>query len=169
MFNPFGEFLPQYLQGFRQKGIQAFVKQSYKRGIIQIGENQKEAFLLTHYDNLANALQHFDALKHDTERKVYNISIENDFKELKELINNKEGIKVFTRLTISQVNQKAQKMLDKRLRAYIDFKTDFRPSSYTEVEFYIEVIFGEIYALLKYRSKEIKVKLEEIEKANYVL
>jgi len=114
-------------------------------------------------------LQNFDALKNDKERKLYTLSVTEDLEDLQKLINNKQGIRVFSRLTIPQVNQKAQKSLDKRLRAYIDFKTDFRPSSYTEVIFSLETIFGEVYAVLKYFSKEVKVKLEEIEKANYVL
>ena len=76
---------------------------------------------------------------------------------------------VFTMLKVKDAEYKARKVLDKKLRYYIDTRLQWRPNGSDDVVFSLDVQFGEVYARLKFRSKEIMVKLEEIENASYVL
>jgi hypothetical protein len=165
MFNPLHAFEPQFLERFRQKGVKAFVKQTYKRG----RENNPEspqAFILIHFENLLAAQQYYDVIKHDENRDILKIDSPDDLATVKDLL---ETAKVFTMLKIKDAEGKARKILDKRIRAFIEYKLNWRPGREDDLIFTLDVQFGEIYANLKFRSKEIKVKLEEIENASYVL
>jgi hypothetical protein len=72
-------------------------------------------------------------------------------------------------LKVKDAELKARKVLDKKIRAFIEYKLGWQPGRNDDVSFNLDVQFGEVYAELKFRSKQIKVKLEEIETGNYVL
>jgi hypothetical protein len=165
MFNPFTAFRPDYLDGFIKKGIRAFVQQSYPRGATGDG---RLAFLLSHYDDTGLAIQHLDALKHDDERKIYLLSDLEQHAALKALLNNQQ-VNCFARLTIAQLDQRLKKVIEKKLHYFIDHHTDLRPKGYDSVLFNLEIIFGEVYVLIRNGARQIKVKLAEIEKPVYVL
>lgn len=170
MFNPFSVFEPRFLAGFKQKGVKAFVQQTYDRGKNLLETNPGAAFLLIHFNDAQKAREHYDAIKSDANRKLYLTDNENDWKELSRLINQPAGQRFYTILTVPDVNNKARKALDKKIRAYVDFKTNWRPASQEQVGFSLDVIFGEIYARLKYGPREVKLKLDELEnQQGYVL
>lgn len=164
MFNPLHQFEPQFIEGFRKKGVKAFVKQTYNRG--KGPDPGTSSFVLVHFEHLLGAQQYFDVQKGDAGRELFKIDDAADLDKIKTLLNT---AKVFTMLKIKDAEIKARKMLDKRVRAFIEYKLNWHPGREDDVRFTLDVQFGEVYAKLKFRSKEIKVKLEEIEKANYVL
>ena len=169
MFNPFSHFDPRYLPEFKKKGIRAFVMQLYERGRNMLEDNPRPAYLLSHFDRLDIANQHFDALKHDSTRQLFMLGDSAQYNELQNRLRSTDAV-YYTRLIIKDANQKAQKILDKKIHAYIDYKTSWRPSRYDEVSFELDVIFGQIYVLLKFKGRDVKIKLEELEnQKDYVL
>jgi hypothetical protein len=105
-------------------------------------------------------------LKDDPGREIFFTDRPADMTRIKELLCTAP---VFMMLKIKNAEIKARKVLDKKLKAFIEYKLNWHPSRQDEVLFSLDVQFGEVYAKLKFRSKEIKVKLAEIEEANYVL
>lgn len=170
MFNPFPRFELKYLNGFRQKGVVAFVKQTYDRGRDPHDKTEKPAFLLSHYNEPHMARNHFDAIAHDVNRQLLEIDNSEDWKELERLGAQESGAIVYMYFKLPDAEQRAKKVLDTKLHAYIDHKLKWRVSRSEGVQFGLEFTFGEIYAVLKSGGRTHKVKIEEIETTKgYVL
>lgn len=165
MYNPLRAFEPKYLEAFRKKGVKAFVKQTYKRGKGNAPDSP-DAFLLIHFENLLAAQQYHDVIKYDLSRELLLMDSADDIGRINNLL---KTAAVFMTLTAPDANERARKVLDKRLKAFIEHKLNWRPGRSDEVIFDLDIQYAEIYATLKFRSKEIKVKLEDIENASYVL
>jgi hypothetical protein len=163
MFNPLRAFEPKYLEAFRKKGVKAFVKQTYKRGG---SGGSADAILLMHFESLLAAQQYYDVIKYDLGRELLLMESADDVARINTLLTT---MPVFMTLTAPDANERARKVLDKRLKAFIEHKLNWRPGRSDEVIFDLDIQYAEIYAKLKFRSKEIKVKLEDIENASYVL
>ncbi len=169
MFNPFSIFDPRYLPEFRKKGVIAFVQQQYSRGKNLLEASPRPAYLLSHYNDMQVASQHMDALKHDAAARLIVLNEGSNYEELQTLLHTKDAL-FYTRLLIKDANIKVRKLLDKKNHAYIDKKTDWQPRSYDDIVFDLDIIFGELYARFRYRGREIKIKLEELEnQKDYVL
>ncbi len=165
MFNPLHPFEPRFLEAFRKKGVKAFVKQTYPRGR-GIGEQEMDAFILIHFEELLPASQYYDVVKRDANRALLRLDEPGDVDTIYELL---QSARVFMMLKVKDAEYRAKRSLDKKIRAFLEYKLNWQPGRDDAVRFLLDVQFGEVYAKLIFRSKEIKVKLEEIEKASYVL
>ncbi len=163
MFNPLHLFEHQYLDRFIQKGVIAFVKQSYQRGRKLLNEKASETYVLTHFEKELAAQQYFDVLKDDVNRELFWVNNARDLNLIREMI---DSGKAYMMLKKKDAEFKARKILDKKIKSFIEYRLNWHPSRQDEVVFKLDVQFGEVYARLKFRSKEIKVKLEEIENTN---
>lgn len=161
MFNPLQQFDAKYLPSFIKKGVVAFVKQSYQRGRKLLDPGAPETFVLIHFEKTLAAQQYFDVLKDDPARELLFVD---DPVQLARIRNLVDTGNCFMMLKVQDAEFRARKVLDKKLKAFIEKKLNWHPSRQDEVLFSLDVQFGEVYARLKFRSKEIKVKLEEIEK-----
>lgn len=170
MFNPFPLFDVKYLGGFKQKGVKCFVKQTYDRGRNLLEDNPRPSFLISHYTDKGLALEHMDALKHDSKACILMIDNEDDLKELQRMGSKHSDSLVYMYFKQADGEIRAKKVLDKKLHAYIDYKLGWKVAGGTTVEMKLDFIFGDIYVELRYGSKFKKVKIEEIEKTEgYVL
>jgi len=169
MFNPFAPFDPRLLEKFRLKGVKAFVRQTYERGKSRLDENNITAYLLIHFENPAMARQYYQAIQADPGRRLFRLDDPAEYQELYSLLNKPSNSRFFTVLTSKDANEKAKKLLDKQIRAYITYKTDWQPPRSADINFNLEMAFGELYVQLKYRDREIKMKLSELENQRYVL
>ncbi len=160
MFNPLQKFELKYLDAFIKKGVVAFVKQTYQRGRSKLNPDAPATFVLIHFEKILAAQQYFDVLKDDPARELLWVHKPNDISRLKEWI--KTG-NAYMMLKARDAEFRARRLLDKKIKAFIEYKLRWFPSRQDEVSFSLDVQFGEVYAKLKFRSKEIKVKLEEIE------
>ena len=160
MYNPLHPFEEKFLDAFIRKGVIAFVKQSYQRGRQQINPAAPKAFVLIHFERKLAAQQYFDVLKEDPERELFWIENPADVERIKQLIATSPA---YMMLKVKDAEFRARKILDKKIKAFIEYKLNWHPSRQDEVLFSLDIQFGEVYAKLKFRSKEIKVKLEEID------
>lgn len=170
MFNPYAAYELKYLSAFKQKGVKAFVKQTYDRGRNMLEENPRPAFLLSHYNDIAQASGHMDAIKHDPNRRLLLVDNPEDYRELQRIGQRDSNELVYLSFAVPNAERKAQTVLEKRLRAYIDFKLKWRiPGGHT-VQFSLEFEFGDIYAVLRHGGRYHRVKFDEIETTKgYVL
>ena len=164
MFNPLHKFEIKYLDAFIKKGVIAFVKQSYQRGRKLSDPQAPITWVLIHFEKELAARQYFDVLKEDPARELLFIDQATDLKRIKEIIDSGNA---FMMLKIKDAEFRARKLLDKKLKAFIEYKLNWHPSRQDEVSFSLDVQFGEVYARLRFRSKEIKLKLADIEDADY--
>lgn len=170
MFNPLVPYHLKYLAGFRQKGVTAFVQQSYPRGRNLLQEEQAMALLLSHYHDAKQADDHYGVIAPDPHRRLLLMHHAEDYAELLALGGPEKGIPVFLPFKIPDAEQKARKVLDKKLRAYIHYKLHWRVPGQHTLQFSLDVIFGEIYAVLRHGGLTHTVKLDDIENTSgYVL
>lgn len=168
MFNPFAVFDPGFISGFQQKGVKAFVKQTYERGRNPLEPLRLPSYLLIHADDVGLAQEHYDAIKHDPNRELFVLSDPSHVAAVQKLVSSKAA-RCYTILTTRDANKKAKKLFDKHIRAYVNNKTNWNPKNWEDVIFGLDFIYGEVYAKLKYGAFEIKFKLEELENQRYVL
>jgi hypothetical protein len=167
MFNPFAIFEPHFLSGFRQKGVQAFVQQTYDRGKIPL--DPRPAYLLTHFNRLDWAREHYDVLQHDANRKVFVLELPSDLQALKTALTSKSAL-YYTILTMKDANGKAKKALAKQISSFIKQNTNWQPSDYKEISLDLEVTFGDIFVKLFYNNQQVKEKLDRLDSLKqYVL
>ncbi|HEX5652330.1 MAG TPA: hypothetical protein VFX58_04620 [Chitinophagaceae bacterium] len=164
MFNPLHPFEPRFIKAFQQKGVKAFVKQTYQRGRPPFEEN-KEGFVMIHFERALAAQQYYDVLNDDPNRELLWLGEPGDLNRLHQLL--AQG-NVFMMLKVKDAERRARKLLDKKIRAFIEYRLHWYPGL-DQVKFSLDVQFGEVYARLRFRAREIMVKLAEIENAEYVL
>lgn len=162
MFNPFAEFEERFLPLFKQKGVKAFIKQTYNRGKNLLEERPIPSYLLIHTDDIGLGQDHFDAIKDDPDRHFFDITQPEQLEAVRAMLHRKEA-RFYTLLLTKDAHQRAQQLLRNKVRWYVDHNTNWKPRSYEEVVFSLDVIFGQLYVKLKYQSREIKLAIEELE------
>ncbi len=168
MFNPFASFDPKYVAGFQKNGIQAFVKQTYDRGKNLLESPVRPAFLFIHFLDGDMARLHYEAIETDSNRELFTLKVADDWKAFRAYLLNPDHLN-YMALTVKDVNAKAKKSLDKHIRAYIDHRTDWHPRRSDDIDFSMEFIFGEIYAVLRFGARKIKLRIDDLENQKYVL
>jgi hypothetical protein len=163
MFNPFAQFMPQYLPAFKEKGVKAFVRQTYERGKDLLKSDPQPSYILNHFSDANKAREHYNAIDTDPNRRIYFTEDKQDWEQLTVLLNNTSSQLCYTILVVKDVNEKARKCLETHIRSYIHSKTDWQPASYARISFSLEFVFGEIYVLLIYGPRKIRMKLDELE------
>lgn len=162
MFNPFYPFTRQLLQAFVDKGKRYFVRQSFERGRSLADTGIKECFLITHYEALTTALDHYGAIAHDGRRFLYDWNREDHQQRLVTAASAPEGYRVFAAVLRPDYDKAVDRLFQKKLRLYID-RLGWQPKRDEGVTSNYELQFGELYIRLKYRGREAKIKFEEIE------
>src|SRR4051812_15028950 len=125
MHNPFPLYSQRLLDALIKAGHKYFVRQTYKRGINDFDTEQKGAFLISHYNDLNKATVHYEALKNDANRFLYDISNTEHFKKLKTAAEQPAGYKIYAPLL--QQEWKPTEQIAKNIKSYIDYKLQWRP------------------------------------------
>lgn len=168
MFNPFSVFEPRFLPAFRKKGVKAFVLQRYDRGRNMLEEPPRPAFVLFHFNSVLEAENHFNAIESDREQRLFRLENPEDLQALESLLSSGNA-HYYTALTVKNLNEKARLHLNKKIHAYIDKRTKWKPGRDQQVGFNLVIESGKILVRLKFGSHEQKIELDELEKLSYVL
>ena len=163
MYNPFYPFTLRLLEPMLAKNNRYFVLQSFRRSRSLLGAQKSADFLLTHYTDSGRARDHFDAIRNDADRRLFNMDIMEDRKALVTFLDTENGNQVYAHLTTPDWKEKAVQQLNKKWRAYIQAETNWNPRREDEINPDMEIIFGEVYMVLSFRAERLRVKLEDIE------
>ena len=161
--NPFYPFTPPLLQAFVQKGKRYFVRQEYKRGMSPFEPGVKMAFLISPYKEFATAQDHVGAISHDPHRHLYDWEKEEDRERLKKAAAGFSEYRLFSPVFRTDWENGITDRFRMAVRRYIH-QLGWSPGGSEVVHTSYEVRFGDIFLCLKYRRREVKVKLEEVEK-----
>ena len=165
MIQPFELFKPVYLDRLIKLKKIYLVSQSYTRGDHNYPEAALVDILVTDYDDLHYAQVHYNAVKQDKYASIIHLDQREHKNKLDQMINGDEYAVYWA--VVSNL-QSLQKKLDKEyaenVRRYISKHTTWRMKSDTSIRPKFEVIFGELFLILKYNSQIVRVKFEEIEK-----
>ncbi len=163
MFNPLCLFSEELLHALVGAGKKYFVRQTYERGIIFSENNTYRAFLITHYEKEAEALQHFIAIEKDAYRYLYDWENQMHRERLVKAVSQPDGYSVFASVVMPGMEKRAARLLKAKVKRYIDHYIKWFPAAKDAVVFDLYPQFGEVYVSMRFRKQEIKVSLAEVE------
>ncbi|NCI51371.1 DUF1173 domain-containing protein [Sediminibacterium roseum] len=167
MMQPFEIFEQRYLDRLLKMKRHFVVTQTYRRATDHFAEYQPTDLLLTDYDDEGAALIHFNAVrKLDKLGAIINLSKPAHITKLKEMM---EGEKYRLYWCVVKSLTGLQKKVDAgykdKARRFISNNTDWRIKGDETIKSTLEVIFGEIFITFKWKTKKLRVKFQDIEKA----
>ncbi len=163
MFNPFYPFTQQLLDSFIVNGKRIFVRQSFPRGKNHLDEDVKGWFLISHYDMMVTAMDHYGAIEYDPYRFIYDWNNYDHRVKLRKAASDLKEYRVFSSVFKPDWEKSVNDKLQQQVRKYVG-GLDWNPKASEAVDTNFELQFGELYIRLKYGGREAKVKFEEIEK-----
>ena len=163
MFNPFVLLNTTLLHAFVDSGKKYFVRQNFFRASDHFHEDVKGYFIITHYAEKGHAEHHYGAISEDPCRFIYDWEHPDHRKRLLAAAAQPEGYKVFASVFKTDWQKHITNPLKQKLRNYVESKLGWKPSAAESLGFDIYVHYGEVYAKLKLRSQEVRIKLAEIE------
>ena len=166
MLQPFENFQALHLQRLVKLNITYLVSQSYTRGNDHFQVADKTHILITDYDDLNYASVHFNAVKADRYASIIHLSNPMHRNKLDEMIH---GDKYRVYWSIIRNSETLEKQLTAHykdhLKKYLRKSTDWKIASGEQLMTSFEVIFGELFLQIRYKSEQLRVKFEEIEKS----
>lgn len=163
MFNPFCIFSPKLLNAVVKANKRYFVRQTFKRGFSYLDEGIRGYFIISHYDDLKEAQEHFEAISRDGNRFLYDWEDPEHREKLIIASKNPPGFKVYANLFERNWERHITDQFRCRIRRYIEDRLHWRPTRSDTINFHIEMRYGEAYGRIQTRNLEVSVLLEEIE------
>lgn len=165
MLQPFEIFSERYLQKLLELKRRWIVTQSYARAIDPFAEIRKTPILLTDYDDLATAKTHWNAVSHDRYGAIIDLEKPLHRDKLAEMMADHSPYDLYWAVvrSVEELEEKINSNYKDHMRRYIENRTDWKPAGDQSMTPSIQVIFGEVYIILKYRKEVLKVKFEDIE------
>lgn len=165
-FIPFEKLSPQLIAAFRSKGKRWLVSQSLQLTVSDPLLLSKVMLLMTHYDDKGLAFVHLKTVADDRyasvidlEREVHRKQIDNilwpDSKYIvfSALIRNRDRVE---KQATELYKEKYWRFIQQHSKAGISPTKNLRPS--------LQLIFGELFVVLKYGAETLRTRLSEIEK-----
>lgn len=162
MFNPLAPWTERALKGFIEQGKRFFVRQNFPRGRNPFDEGIRGCFLICHYEVFSQAREHYDALRNDPARFLYDWENAEHRRRLLFAAAQPDGYRIFTNTFLPEWERHITERLKKKIRAYIQ-KRGWSPAREDGVLIDFYPHFGEVMISLRFREQKLSVKLEEIE------
>lgn len=164
MLQPFELFLPIYLDRLLKLNKVYLVIQTYLQGNETLKEGQKINILVSAYEDINNANEHFDSLKADKNAALIHLDNPLHKNKLDEMLHGEKYTVYWNEL---KSKEELDKIVDStysdQIKKYIKRNTSWRISSEETITTCYDVIFGELYITLTYNMHQLKVKFDDIE------
>ncbi len=159
MFNPFCLLSKELLDAFIRSGKKYFVRQSFT---LNRSSGSRE-FMLTHYPDIAFAQEHMGAIEHDPYRQLYRWDDEDHRRRLIIAASQPQGFAIWTALFRKDWERGITAEVEAMVRAYIK-SIGWKPSRADGVTPQYFMHYGSLYLMLKFGSRQVRVKFEDIQK-----
>jgi len=166
MLQPFGRFKAVYIPKLMEWGKYYLVSQTYTR-YPDHSEAPKESLLLTDYADANEAKTHLEALHKDKYAAILHLQHPPHQAKLMELLDAGSRFHVFWAVvkSVKELEEKINAVYKPNIKSFIEQNTNWRISRETTLHPSVELIFGELFIILKYDNQAIRVKFEDIETA----
>lgn len=166
MFQPFELFQPQFINRLIKMDRKYLVSQTYDRAFDHF-EETKTDILLTDYDQLGLAQIHLSAVKQDKYASIIDLTNPKHKSKLLEMFHPESGYLLYWAIVkrASEVKKRIDLKYKNNIRRYIIKHTAWRIYANEAITSTLQVIYGELFIILKRGSQTLRVKFEEIEKA----
>jgi hypothetical protein len=141
------------------------VSQSYQRHFDHFEETYKPGILFTDYDAAGHANMHLNTVKHDPYAAILDLRNQNHYQKIITLIE-EDKYRLFWAVVAKADDLK--KRLDagykEKIRSWIQKNTIWKIGGSDQVTTACEVRWGELFLVLRWRTEQVSIKFEEIEK-----
>ena len=166
MFQPFERFQREYIDRLIRLDKIYIVSQSYHRAIDHF-EDPKEPVLFTDYDQLGLAQIHFSAIKNDKYASLINLKNPKHKLKVTEMLSDDSNYKVFWAIvkSMEEIKKRVALKYTGNIRRYIQKNTTWRIGSDETIRPSLQVVYGELFIILKRGNQTLRIKFDEIENA----
>ncbi len=142
------------------------VTQTYGGQSEHFERGQKIPILLTDYDDKGLAVIHKAAVKADCFSSVIDLNNKRHIDKLVEMLQADSRYLLYW--AVVQDRERFKRMLDRKykdnIRRYLQTNTDWRIGADEHLRPNVQMIFGELFMILKWRKQALRVKFAEIER-----
>jgi hypothetical protein len=165
MLQPFEKFKAGYIEKLVQLNKPYLVSQTYKRVNAGIGDS-KITLLLSDYDDLGLAKIHYKAVIHDKYAAIIHLGKPAHLKKLNDMLQPTSAYDLYWAVVKSrlQLEQQVNKRYKDRMREYLTANTNWRIDRDANIRPSVQLIFGELFIVIKHAKQVIRVKFDELEK-----
>jgi hypothetical protein len=167
MLQPFERFRLSYIPRLIELNKPILVSQTYSRAMQAFGDGEKKGILLSDYDDMGLAKIHYKAVIRDEYAAIIDLSKPAHRAKLEEMLEPESGYQLFWSVVKSkhQLEQKINAVYKDKMRDYITNHTTWRIDRDTTIRPSVQMIFGELFIVIKYGKQVIRIKFEELENA----
>jgi len=165
-FIPFEKLTHSLISSFRKKGKRWLVSQTLKLNISDPVLLSKTLILITHYEDKGLATVHHKAVVEDKYASVIDLEREIHRKQIDSILSQDSKYILFSALIRNRerVEKQATEMYKEKYWRFIQQHSQSGISPTKSLRPSLQLIFGELFVVLKYGSETLRTKLSEIEK-----
>lgn len=165
MFNPFVRFVPELIDAFLTRGHYLLVSQTFRAGVDMFTE-ERRVLMFSHYNDMGFAQIHLQAIRTDPFAYIVDLRREKHLAKVREILAPGSPYLVFSKRVRDEraVEQFADRQYAHKQRRYLDRHIDWKISKSAHLRPKLQLIFGELFVVLKYQSQQLRVRLEEIDR-----
>ena len=166
MLHPFELFKPVYVPRLLELERYFLVTQTYHRYACPLWE-QKTNLLLTDYADSNMAKTHLQALHADPFAAIINLQHPPHKIKLLEMMGEGASYRLFWAVVKStkELEEKVNRSYKENMKRYIETHTSWHISRDTALRPSIQMVFGELFIIMKHGNNTLRVKFEEVENA----
>lgn len=165
MVNFFEVFQERYIERLRLLNKTWLVSQTYNTTDETANSLRKTLILLTDYDDKGLAAVHKAAIKSDPFASIIDLHNSKHLAKVREMLQPESSYSLYW--AVVQDRERFRKRLDHRykdnIRRYLLKNTDWRIGADEILRPKVQMIFGELFMILKWRRQELRIKFAEIE------
>jgi hypothetical protein len=166
MFQPFELFKIEYINRLIRMDKKYLVSQSYNKAFDHF-EETKTDILITDYDQLGLAQIHYSAVKHDKYASIIDLTNPKHKNKIIEMLQPDSGYRIYWAIvkSMDEIKKRMDLKYKNNIHRYITKHTTWRIDASDHIRASLQVIYGELFIILKRGNQTLRVKFDDIEKA----
>lgn len=163
MLQPFEKFKPQYIQRLLDLNKPYLVTQQYRRAN---EGSEKVNLLISDYDDPGLARIHYKAVMSDRYAAIVHLNRPAHEEKIRQMLEPESAYQLYWAVVKSkkQLEEKINAAYKDRMREYITENTNWRLDRNASIRPSVQMIFGELFIVIKHGKQVVRVKFEELEK-----
>jgi hypothetical protein len=165
-FLPFEKLTHALIHAFRKKGKRWLVSQTLPLTVTDPELLTKTLILTTHYDDKGLAWVHHKAVIDDKYASVIDLERDIHRKQLDDILTSESKYILFSSLIRNRerIEKQATELYKEKYWRYLQEHSKAGISPTKSLRPSLQLIFGELFVVLKYGAETLRTKLSEIEK-----
>ncbi|RYY57217.1 MAG: hypothetical protein EOO09_03510 [Chitinophagaceae bacterium] len=165
MLNPYVKFQQVMIGGLRKMNRRYIVTQLNVHVTTAFGDDATVPILLSDYDDLGLAKIHFNALN-DRYRAIMDLEKPAHRHKLDEMLLPDSKYRLYAAFTddIKRLEKRLNDRYSKSIRNYVAQHTTWRVGADRTLTPKLQLVFGDLFVILKYSGQEIRFKLADLDR-----